>query len=318
MRAAPQPALDFETFACLLKLARAVEEIPSEAVQREESALAEAIVEHYLAHRPGPESFPALSLQVINLVAAPSVDSQKLGQLVSQDPALATSVLRVANSPLYKGISKIETVRGAIARLGLAEVARIASAASARSLFSPRLRTQFATLEPYFSALFQEAVTIALGASWLAMRKRQARADRAYLGGLLHDVGKSIALRSLAALIADGKVQLNAALLPRVLEQVHVLIGEDAHKNWSLPPFLVQVAAHHHDGQGQAEEMIDLSVVRLCSALRALRTQVKERPGAAAELVESAQLLEVDPYELRALDAELHLCSARAANLMGF
>jgi HD-like signal output (HDOD) protein len=163
---------------------------PSPEQSPEEAALADEILAHSQQHRPGPESMPALSLQILNLMAAPSVDAQKLARLVSQDPALAASVVRVANSVLHKGLSDIETVRDAIARLGLEEVARLASAASARSLFNPKLRAQFAAWQPHFQRLFQESLTAAMAASWLALRRPALSPGRVYLGGLLHDLGR--------------------------------------------------------------------------------------------------------------------------------
>jgi len=65
-----------------------------------------------------------------------------------------------------------------------------------------------------------------------------------------------------------------------------------------------------------AEEVVDLSAVRLVSALRALKTRDPHQPLADRELVESAQVLGVDPFELRALGAELLVFNQRAASLL--
>jgi HD-like signal output (HDOD) protein len=100
----------------------------------------------------------------------------------------------------------------------------------------------------------------------------------------------------------------------RVLEQLHCTIGEDAARGWALPGFLVRLIAHHHDGLVAAEEVIDLSAVRLVSALRAVKLK-HAWTGAEKELMESAQVLGVNPLELRALDAELAVFAARAQSL---
>jgi HD-like signal output (HDOD) protein len=311
---AEQRPADFAALARVCKLQRP-EPLPADATY--DATLADQILTHYQVNRPGPESMPALSLQILYLVAAPSMDAQKLATLVSQDPALAANVVRVANSALHKGLSDIGTVRDAIARLGLEEVARLASAVAARSLFNPKLRGQFAAFDAQFKRLFQDALASATAASWLAMRKPAASSGRVYLGGLLHDIGKTIALRSVAALAAEGKIQPRPAAVQRVLEQLHTVVGEDAIRAWALPAFLVHLAAHHHDGQVAAEEVVDLSAVRLVSALRALKTRDPHQPGADRELVESAHVLGVDPFELRALDAELFVFNARAASIVG-
>ena len=308
-----QVPADFAAFARVCKL-QPPEPLP--ALSQDDAALADEILAHYQANRPGPESLPALSLQILNLIAAPSIDAQKLAALVSQDPALAANVVRVANTAFHKGVSDIETVRDAIARLGLEEVGRLASAVSARSLFNPKLRAQFVSFDTHLKRLFQDALTAAMAASWLAMRKPAANSGRVYLGGLLHDIGKTIALRSVAALAAEGKIKPPPGSISRVIEQLHTIVGEDAVRGWSMPAYLTQMVAHHHDGEVAAEEVVDLSAVRLVSALRALKTRDPHQPLADRELVESAQVLGVDPFELRALGAELLVFNQRAASLL--
>jgi putative nucleotidyltransferase with HDIG domain len=305
----------FAELSRLCKLERPMPLPPDAPQAADDAALADQVLGHYQLNRPGPESMPALSLQILNLVAAPDVDAQKLSALVAQDPALAVNVVRVANSALHKGVSEVGTVRDAVARLGLEEVARLAGAVSARSLFNPRLRAQFASFDTHFKRLFQDALVTAIAASWLAMRKPLVNSGRAYLGGLLHDIGKTIALRSIAALAAEGKISPQPGAVPRVIEQLHCTIGEDAARSWGLPGFLVRIIAHHHDGLVEAEEVIDLGSVRLVSALRALKLRDPHQPNADRELVESAQLLEVTAFELRALDAELLVFAARALSL---
>jgi HD-like signal output (HDOD) protein len=304
-------------FAAFARICKLQPPEPQPAPSQEDAALADAVLAHYQVNRPGPESMPALSLQILNLVAAPSMDAQKLAALVSRDPALAANVVRVANSVLHKGVSDIETVRDAIARLGLEEVGRLASAVSARSLFNPKLRAQFASFDTHFKRLFQDALSTAMAASWLAMSKPAANSGRAYLGGLLHDIGKTIAMRSVAALAAEGKIQPRPAAISRVIEQLHTVVGEDATHAWAMPAYLTHLVAHHHDGQVAAEEIVDLSAVRLVSALRALKAKDPHQPLADRELVESAQVLDVDPFELRALDAQLLVFDAKAASLVG-
>ncbi|HEX4386289.1 MAG TPA: HDOD domain-containing protein [Myxococcales bacterium] len=314
-QASSHPSPDFAELARICKLERTAEPPPGPRQAEEDAALADQVLAHYEANRPGPESMPSLSLQILNLVAAPTVDAQKLATLVAQDPALAANVVRVANSVLHKGVSEIETVRDAVARLGLDEVGRLAGAVSARSLFNPRLRAQFASFDTHFRRLFEDALIAAIAASWLAMRKPAVNSGRAYLGGLLHDIGKTIALRSVAALAAERTISPRPGSVPRVIEQLHCTIGEDAARGWGLPAFLVRMIAHHHDGLVETAEIIDLGAIRLVSALRALKLRDPHQPNADRELVESTQLLEVTAFELRALDAELPVFAARAQSL---
>jgi HD-like signal output (HDOD) protein len=298
-------------------------EVPREpALDAEQEAaegeLAEKILAHFRANKPPPASFPALSLQILNLVARPDAEVSELAHLIARDPALSAGILSVANSAFYRGAMEIETVRDAITRLGLSEVGRVAGAVSARTLFNPRMRAEQAVFAPRWNILFHHAVTVASGAAWLALRNRRVRSDRAYLGGLLHDVGMSVALRSLAALALDGKLdpRPEEARIERALDRIHSEVGGEAHQAWNLPQYLTVLAVRHHDAEIPAgEEFVDLHAVRLASAVEDLRGPFAAR--AAREIVQSAGALQLGPFEVRALAAELREAEARTATLFG-
>ena len=280
-------------------------------------ALAAPVLEHFRKNRPGPASAPSLSLRILNLVAAPDADIAELSRLVSADPALTAGVLTVANSPNFRAVQEVETVREAIARLGFEEVARIAGAVSAKSLFSPRLKAELQTHGARFAALYHRALTVAGGAAWLAMQRRGGRSDRAYLGGMLHDVGKSVALRSVSALALSGGAGLAAGdpRLDVLLDRVHLEIGGEVHQEWALPEFATVICVRHHDRKIPAgDDWVDLHVVRLASALRLCHT----RPLQASwleEVGQSGRALGLDRFGLRSFDAEVRTFSQRASAL---
>ena len=283
-----------------------------------ELALAERVLEHFRRNRPGPAAAPSLSLRLLNLVASPRAEVGEMVRLISADPALAAGVLTVANSVAYRGREEIETVRAAVVRLGMAEVARVAGAVGARSLFHPRLKAELAAHGARYAGLFHRALTVASGAAALTLQRPGGRSDRAYLGGMLFDVGKSIALRSLAALAAQpGAPPLDPATADRVLDRVHVEVGGECHQEWNLPRYLTVIAVRHHDPAIPPDpEFAELHAVRLCGALLDLR-EPSVAARAAGEIVQSARALALDPLAVRAVDAELRSAAQRAASAFG-
>lgn len=286
----------------------------------EDLQLAERVLDHFRRNRPGPASAPSLSLRLLNLVASPRADLSEMVRLVSADAALSAGVLTVANSIAYRGVDEIDTVRAAVVRLGLDEVGRVAGAVSARSLFNPRLKAELAAHGQRFGALFHRALTVATGAAMLTLGRRDGRSDRAYLGGILFDVGKSIALRSVAAVEAAagaGAAAVDPARLDRVLDLVHVEVGGECHQEWSLPQYLTVIAVRHHDREIPAEpEFVDLHAVRLCGALLDLRLPARAAQ-AAQEITQSAGALGLAPPAVRALDAELRRAAIRMGTAFG-
>ncbi|MFO0583391.1 MAG: HDOD domain-containing protein [Anaeromyxobacter sp.] len=313
------PTSPFAPFAKVLGVA--IPPPPADPDAAEPDAALEAAAARVLAHfqknRPGPASAPSLSLRVLNLVATPNADMTEMVRLISADPALSAGLLTVANSVQYRGVQEIETVRAAVVRLGLEEVARVAGALAAKSLFNPKLKAEIAAHQDRFAALYHRSITVANGAAFVALQKRDARADRAFLGGLLHDVGRSVALRSVAALAFAGEAMPEGEALDRLLDRVHVEVGADCHQEWSMPQYLTVIAVRHHEPTIPAgAEFADLHAVRLASALACLREPTMA-PRAAAEVAQSAQALAMDPYAVRSVDAELREAGQRAAAAFG-
>jgi HD-like signal output (HDOD) protein len=292
----------------------------SEGDELEDLAVGEQVLAHCRANKLGPASSPTLSLRILNLVATPSAEISELARIISADPALSAGVLNVANSTYYRGLSEIETVRDAVTRLGLDEVGRVAGALSAKSLFNPKLKLELQSYGPRFSALYRRAVTVAIAAAALAMRRPGGRSDRAYLGGMLHDVGRTVALRSLALLSIDGKVSLGlgSPRLDRVVEQVHLELGGELHQEWQLPQYLTVLAVRHHDQEIPADaEFTDLHVVRLTGAVYDLRSEPTWAWRASREIVQSAAALRLDPMGVRALAGELKQAEEKVATAFG-
>ncbi len=281
-------------------------ELTPEQVQRE-VMLTEQVLVHFRKNRPAPSALPSVSLQVLNLVAEPELSIAELSKVVSQDPAFSAAILKVANSPTYAGSHEIQTLRDAVSRLGLSEVGRVAGMVSARSLFQPQVRSEFAAFGPRWNDIFAESVAAARGAAWLAMRVPRARSDHAYLAGILHDLGRSVALRSVAALaLVEHNFDLEGTEIDRVVERVHVEIGGEAHVEWSLPRFPTMVAIRHHDlGLPHDGEYLDVHIVRLCSALVQVRRQPWRMDQVRIEVDESCHALSLDAFALRSLETQL-------------
>ncbi len=281
---------------------------PPAALTSEEQLVAAAVLDHFETHRPGPASFPAISIQVVDLARREDVDVDRLARLIEMDAALSAGVLVLANSAVYRGVAEIETPRQAILRLGTGEVARLVTALSTRSLYQPQVRAEFQAFGPAWNRLFYHSAAVARAASGLAEARKLPGAEHAFVGGMLHDVGKSIALRSLAALTLEGQLRvLGPASLGRVLHEVHVEVGREVHQAWELPDHLTTLAARHHEVDLPADPALTgLHLVRLASALQLLAEAPEVNPAAPAEAVSSARALGLGPARVQALVLDLH------------
>ncbi len=127
---------------------------------------------------------PATAQKVLGQMNDPDVSIEKIKKLISADPGLATKILKVANSAFYGGYRNIQNLTQAILRLGLDAVRNIVVATSMKNVYK-----RFGLAE---KLLWEQMIGSALAASIIAKSTRAADAEDAFIGGLLHDVGKVV------------------------------------------------------------------------------------------------------------------------------
>ena len=117
-------------------------------------------------------------------------DLNTAGALIENEPAMAASVLRMANSASFGGLRRLEDPGEAIGRLGLRQVSSLVTAVSHRGHFESGDPERKQSLR----VLWDHAVATALASKSLAAREGADLAE-SFLAGLLHDIGKLLVLK---------------------------------------------------------------------------------------------------------------------------
>jgi HD-like signal output (HDOD) protein len=290
------------------------------ATQRELAVqLAAAVVEAVAKGQSEPSSQPTAALRTLNLVARTDVEVSELASTINQDPVLSAAVLRTANSASMGSSGEVHTVRDALTRLGLVESGRVAGAVAAKALFNPRSKSAHALFAAQFDELHVAAAAAAGGAAHLAMERGTGRSDLAYLGGMLHEVGKSQALEALAQRILGGRgsKELEPSVLWHVIESRHIELGVEAHLRWELPQYLMTLCASQALPEVPAGPAhVECHLVRVVSGLLALRLRPQpiER---VQQVVQSLGVLGITPLQARAIDAGLRGRMAQVRTILG-
>lgn len=224
--------------------------------------------------RPELASFPAIALRVVAILEQPEISVDKLAGTIGQDAAISAALLRVANSAYYSRGIPVNNVRTAIMHVGLATVASLAAGIAGKALYDAQLAKEYAFYKSRWDDLFHRSMTIALGSGALAMQLGHGGADRAFAGGMFHDVGKTMALRVLTGLMLKGKIpfELSSRMIDSVLDRLHVSLGVEMAREWKLPDYVIDICQRHHDHDlevGPATR--EIHIVRLVSGLNALR-----------------------------------------------
>ncbi|HBG46136.1 MAG TPA: HD family phosphohydrolase [Deltaproteobacteria bacterium] len=127
---------------------------------------------------------PATTQKVLVMMADPDISIEKIKRLISADPGLTTKLLKVANSAFYGSYRNIQNLTQAILRLGLNSVRNIVVATSMKNVYK-----RFGLTE---KLIWEQMLGSALAANVIAKQTRSSDPEDAFIGGLLHDVGKVV------------------------------------------------------------------------------------------------------------------------------
>jgi len=199
-------------------------------------------------------TLPEITLKIIQLVEDPKSTAQDLHEVIANDPALCSRILKVVNSSFYGLPGQIASINRGIVMLGLNAVKNIAIAASLAKLFrSGRLTDNFDAKE-----LWEHSIVTAVAAKIISDDLKFGLADEAFLAGLMHDIGIIVELQYDRNKLVEVLEQLGAdaegvpavdslEVEERVFGADHQAFGAALCERWKFPKSLVYVTGHHHD-----------------------------------------------------------------------
>lgn len=233
-------------------------------------------------------TIPAIAVQVIELAGRPDGSMPEVARLISLDPALATKLLKVANSPLYGFRRKTENLRQALSLLGFNAVITLALSFSLASSLRDIKRGGFDTAH-YWSR------SIVAGVASRALGRQQGinRSDELLLAGLLQDIGRlvldSVLQEEYGQSIA-GRMDHNSLIEAERLAfgTDHAEVGAWLLRQWNLPKYLQQLVAASHVPHS-AELPGELASMASCVALSGLMADCLLHPEDAAFAARAAQ-----------------------------
>ena len=185
---------------------------------------------------------PQVASQVLTLTSDPNADASKLSSLIQQDQALATQILRIANSPAYMPRSPIVSLQQAIAWLGLSMLAGLAFSVSVQSgVF------QIKGYEKEVKDLWRHALATGLYGKEIARRIRH-NVENAFLCGLLHSIGKPVLLHITQDIRKSSETgTLPWPLVEALMSGSHVPVGAKLAEVWQLPEPVKEAIVFYQD-----------------------------------------------------------------------
>jgi len=236
-------------------------------------------------------TIPAAAHRAMVVARKETSSMREIAEVISQDQALAATVLRVVNSAYYGLRQRIGTLPLALTVLGVREIINLVLGVSLLSVFPASSDSELFSRE----ALWRASAQCAYTAKRLAHSVGLGRlASEAFLGGLVHDIGLIILdeyrhdefIETLRSARQTGLESI-AAEMDR-LGTTHASIGAWLAERWAFPEPLVEAIACHHDPTKSSWQPPLTPLVHLAELIVALQQQ-------AGTVEEAAAALEADP-----------------------
>lgn len=214
-----------------------------------------------------PPQLSAVAQELNLALNAPDPSSTKIVELITRSPGLTAKLLRLVNTPLYGFQRKVETVSRAVSIVGLREVGMLAS--------SLLMVDQFGVIPKSvieMRSFLEHSLGCALTCKTLAEVTGLAQPEKAFVTGLLHDIGRLYFFTSFperSRYCIDSALKHKRSLMNEetlFFGVDHAGMGERLLDGWGMPGGLSRTVGSHHD-PARAAELPLAGIVHLADLL---------------------------------------------------
>jgi len=191
--------------------------------------------------------FPATAAKLLAISSDSETAMRDFESVFKADPALATELLRAANSAEFGFRAKIASIRHALALMGLEAVRSLAFRLSLHA-YAGRSPHSVAIQPIWAHSLATAVIAERLG------RLANAQVPLLYTAGLLHDIGRlglilGVGQPYTLAMQREYDTLADANELERLLfGATHAEAGAVLAAHWALPGILAECILNHHTG----------------------------------------------------------------------
>jgi len=224
-------------------------EPPSSASSSNAQATGDELKEEILKTIDDLPPMPQVAQKARKVISNPDSNFKDLAKVIETDQAIATKVLKMANSAYYGFVGDVSSVQQASVVLGTKTLVELLNLACASGPLSKTLKGY----ELESGDLWKHSLAVAAGSRIIAKKKRAEFAEDAFSAGLIHDVGKLI----LDPYIFERKEAFESAVLggnesffsaeKNILGFDHGEIASEVCDKWQIPQHLSLAIKNHHD-----------------------------------------------------------------------
>ncbi len=203
-------------------------------------------IDHSMKQVP---ALPSAVMKVLDETEKSEPSAAKVEAIVTMDQAIVARLLKVVNSAYYGLPGQVMTVSQAITILGLQQVRNLVLGLAAFGSFASNSPKQAAILKTSWLHGLATASAASMMAKETGLSPKQQ--DLAFVGGLMHDLGKLFLVTQLPMPYAEATSQAKkmAATLEeleaRIFGMSHAEVGRMLVERWNFPESLCGLIGSH-------------------------------------------------------------------------
>jgi HD-like signal output (HDOD) protein len=194
-------------------------------------------------------SLPAVYTEIISELQSPEPSVQKVGDIISNDLAMAAKILQVVNSAFFGLVRKISNPKEAVMLLGTETIKALVLSVKIFSEFNQKKFAWFS-----FDDLFNHSMSVSMFAQTITKEEQldQNLVNHSLMAGMFHDLGKLILVTNFQEpyqklLIEAKQTGQNLWDLENDLFGTsHAEIGAYLMGLWGLEFPVIEAIAYHH------------------------------------------------------------------------
>ena len=198
-------------------------------------------------------TMPEVALRLREEVEDDNSSVNTIAKVIGNDAALTARMIRIANSPLVRGIQTVEDLQMAVRRMGMEYTANLAIGIAMEQLFQATSEA----VDDRMRKTWAHSTDVASLSHVICQHFTNLSPDQATLAGLVHEIGK------LPILAWADDHEWDDETIEEVTNALHPEIGRIILQSWGFPEELQEVPEKYtqFDRLAEATDYVDVVMV---------------------------------------------------------
>ncbi len=201
------------------------------------------------------KALPIVARKALDILDKDNCTIEDLTGIIEKDQAIAARILKISNSALYGLKQEVTSLQHAMMLMGFKTIKSLVLTATTRSLFE-----KFGITE---KIMWEHSVGAAIAAKLVSKGMGNEIEDIAFVGGLMHDLGKVIMNNETPDVYSEVMMDIYNDNVDSITAEQnaygfnHTEIGAGVAAKWEFAPVIIDILGKHHLNTCNLDEIGD-------------------------------------------------------------